>query len=109
MNNEIKEMTKVLKSLGNKQASELYDYITNLQQENEKLLSENIAIKSVRNMVDETIYKSRIDKAINKIQYIKDLGFDYDGFNNVEDLKKLIDELVRIAKQSIDILRGEDK
>ena len=30
MNDEIKEMTKVLKSLGNKQASELYNYITNL-------------------------------------------------------------------------------
>ena len=46
----------------------LLDDITNLQQENEKLLSENIAIKSVRNMVDETIYKSRCEKAV---EYIK--------------------------------------
>ena len=53
-------------------------------------------------------YYNRIDKAINKIQYIKDLGFDYDGFNDVEDLKKLIDELVDLAEQSIDILRGKD-
>ena len=52
---------------------------------------------------------NRIEKAINKIQYIKDLGFDYDGFNDVKDLKKLIDELVRIAEQSIDILKGEDE
>lgn len=50
--------------------------------------------------------KSRIEKAINKIQYIRDIGFDYDGFNNTKDLKKLIDELVDIAGQSIDILNG---
>lgn len=51
---------------------------------------------------------TKINKAINKIQYIRDLGFDYDGFNNVEDLKGLIDDLVRIAGESIDILKGDD-
>lgn len=45
----------------------LLDYITNLQKENKKLLSENITIKSVRNVVDETIYKSRIEKAVEYI------------------------------------------
>ena len=53
--------------------------------------------------------QQRIQKAINKMQYIMSLGFDYDGFNNVDDLKKLIDELVNIAIDSVDILRGEDK
>lgn len=70
--------------------------------------NENV-IFFISDLIDEkNEYKQRIDKAINKIKYIKDLGFDYDGFNNVDDLKKLIDELVRIAEQSIDILRGED-
>ena len=30
-------------------------------------------------------------------ELIVDLGFDYDGFSKVEDLKGLIDELVRLA------------
>lgn len=29
---------------------------------------------------------------------IIDLGFDYDGFNSVDNLKSLIDEMVRYAK-----------
>ena len=41
------------------------------------------------------------------MQNIRDLGFDYDGFNNVKDLKGLIDELVDLAGQSIDTLRGD--
>lgn len=66
------------------------------------------------NTFDVYMYQSnielltKINKAINKIQYIRDLGFDYDGFNNIEDLKGLIDELVRIAGESIDILKGDD-
>lgn len=50
---------------------ELYDirdYINNLQEENERLISENETIKNVRYMVDETIYKSRIDKATEYIE-----------------------------------------
>ena len=53
-------------------------------------------------------YKTRIDKAINKIDHIIDYGFDYDGFDNKEDLKKLIDMLVEYAKESKDILQGYD-
>lgn len=53
--------------------------------------------------------QERIDKAINKMQYIRDLGFDYDGFNNADDLKGLIDTLVDLAEQSIDILKGENE
>lgn len=68
---------------------ELYNYITNLQNENED-------------------YKSRVEKTLDKIQYIIDYGFDYDGLNNVEDLKGLIDMLVNYARESKDILRGKD-
>ena len=53
--------------------------------------------------------KSRNEKAIDKIQYIIDYGFDYDGFNTVESLKGLIDMLVDYARQSKDILQGSDK
>ena len=65
------------------------------------------------NMLEEAVYEIErlnniIDVAINKMQDIRDLGFDYDGFNNVEDLKGLIDTLVDIAGQSIKVLKGLD-
>ena len=47
--------------------------------------------------------KDKIRK--NNIRII-DYGFDYDGFNNKEDLKKLIDMLVDYAKQNDKLLNG---
>lgn len=44
-----------------------------------------------------------------KDEYLKliiALGFDYDGFNTVEGLKALIDELVELAKKA---LKSDDK
>ena len=44
-----------------------------------------------------------------KNEYLKliiALGFDYDGFNTVEGLKALIDELVRLATKA---LKNDDK
>lgn len=35
-------------------------------------------------------------------QLIVDLGFDYDGYNSIESLKSLIDELVGYAQKAID-------
>ena len=35
-------------------------------------------------------------------QLIVDLGFDYDGYNSVESLRLLIDELVGYAQKAID-------
>ena len=70
--------------------------------------SRNDLIITTRDLAKQGIELSnRIEKAINKIQYIRDLGFDYDGFNNVEDLKGLIDDLVDLAGQSIGILNRE--
>lgn len=55
-------------------------------------------------------YKSRCEKAVDKIQYIIDYGFDYDGFNTAESLKDLIDMLVDYARESKNILQnGSDK
>jgi arginine deiminase len=53
--------------------------------------------------------KIKIDKAIKEIQSIIDYGFDYDGFNNVKDLKGLIDMLVDYAEKSKSILQGGDE
>ena len=50
-------------------------------------------------------YKEIIDKVIDKLQLLIDIGFDYDGFNQVNSLKTLIDELVGYAKESRNILK----
>ena len=57
---------------------------------------------AIKNEIDK--YKEVIDKAISNNQRIIDYGFDYDGFNNVEDLKKLIDMLVDYARKNKEIL-----
>lgn len=62
--------------------NELLDYINNLQQ--------------------------RIDKAVRKAQLIVDIGFDYDGYNDTKNLKKIIDEFVKYAVDIKDILRGDE-
>ena len=65
---------------------ELKQGIEELQQENQK-------------------YKEVIDKVIDKLQLLIDIGFDYDGFNQADSLKTLIDELVGYAKESRKILK----
>ena len=120
MNDEIKEILEALKPYEEEfikagleehplylypdQQKILLDYITNLQKEYETELDENLKLS-------EWLVKKqkRIEKARDKIQYIIDYGFDYDGFNTVESLKGLIDMLVDYAKQSKDILNGGDE
>lgn len=41
--------------------------------------------------------EERIEIMENYFELISDLGYDYDGFNTVENLKSLIDELVKYA------------
>ena len=64
----------------------LLDYIANLEQQCKK-------------------QKEAIDKAIYKLQLLIDIGFDYDGFNQADSLKTLIDESVGYAKESRKILK----
>ena len=91
MNNEIKEILDYLKESATKQnlyfeinpekAKQLLDYITNLEQENERLekdlLDNKKAIKlftnNSANMLEQSLdYKLRIDKAIEHIDlYIR--------------------------------------
>lgn len=53
------------------------------------------------------VLKDRKDKAIEKLILLIDIGFDYDGYNDVENLKRLIDELVSYARESRKILEVE--
>lgn len=85
-----------------------------LEQENQEMKTNNIPtlkhnIDALVDEVDELEdYKSRCEKASDKIQYIIDYGFDYDVFNTVESLKGLIDMLVDYARESKKILQGEN-
>lgn len=53
------------------------------------------------------VLKDRKDKAMEKLILLINIGFDYDGYNDVENLKRLIDELVSYARESRKILKGE--
>ena len=91
----------------------LFNYITNLQQRIEYLERSNDrredTIIGLRfEVAEQEDYKSRCEKASDKIQYIVDYGFDYDGFNTVESLKGLIDMLVDYARESKNILQGSE-
>ena len=83
------------------QAFEFLKYIKNLQQEN-KQLKEKVKYQ-----------KNKIDNKDKWCQLIVDIGFDYDGYDTIESLKGLIDELVRYALNSRDnydyeeILKGD--
>ena len=90
--------------------------IIRLTKENERLKELNAELKVITKrptpidyaMIQKRYddYKSRCKKASDKIQYIIDYGFDYDGFNNVESLKGLIDMLVDYARESKNILQN---
>lgn len=80
-----------------------------------KLLKENKILRdnAIHNdkVVDITnwqmmLLKAKIKKALEKIQLLIDIGFDYDGFRHASSLMTLIDELVGYAKESKDILEG---
>lgn len=54
------------------------------------------------NSLQDTIIKSndRINEADSRLGLLLNIGFDYDGFNTVESLKGLIDELCTYAYQA---------
>lgn len=89
--------------------SEEIERLKEIEKEHKKCTRKHWQQKCAEHCANEIIYKSRNEKAIDKIQYIIDYGFDYDGFNTVESLKGLIDMLVDYARQSKDILQGSDK
>ncbi|MBR4672063.1 MAG: hypothetical protein IKO78_02535 [Bacilli bacterium] len=74
----------------------------------QKLKIENVdksiitLLKIVKNLQQENKQLKR-DKNImqNYLQLIIDIGYDYDGYNDVENLKALIDELCKYALYGI--------
>ena len=52
--------------------------------------------------------QERIRMALDKIQLLIDIGLDYDGYNDIESLKLIIDELVSYARDSRAILKGDE-
>ena len=61
-----------------------------------------------KNILKDNELQKRIDKAIFTTQRIIDFGFDYDGFESVERLKGLIDMMVEYARETQQILLGDD-
>lgn len=100
MNDEIKEIKGISEALqismtnnmplSVNEKRQIFNYITNLQQENDKLLNENIVIKDVKYMVDETIYKSRCEKTLNILNNIFMLDNVTISNNAVEEIDKAI-------------------
>ena len=85
---------------------ELNSFLNNLELKfiAQKLKIENVdksiitLLKIVKNLQQENKQLKR-DKNImqNYLQLIKDIGYDYDGYNDVKNLKELIDELCKYA------------
>lgn len=57
---------------------------------------------------NEDLYRT-IRKAIAELQLLVKMAYDCEGIIKEESLKTLINELVRYAKKSINILKGEDE
>lgn len=91
--------------------------IFNIVEELEKERKKNKELEELCNKYEEEhkttfkIWQKDIQankKAIEKLQLIIDIGFDYDGYNSPEKLKKLIDELVKYAEETKEILKGDN-
>lgn len=57
--------------------------------------------------IDEIREKYAINTAVEAIEMIIGLGYDYDGFSNEKDLKDLIDELVELAVLAKSLIKFE--
>lgn len=64
---------------------------------------------SKRLLYENDDLKCTIRKAINKLELLVYIGSDNDESSKEESLKTLINLLLRYAKESITILKGEDK
>lgn len=78
-----------------------------LEEEHKNCTRKHWQEKCAEHCANEKILQNRIDKSVKKLQLIIDIGFDYDGYDSPEELKKLIDELVKYAEESKSVLEGE--
>ena len=99
---EIKRPGQILDYVDTKEhLVEMFNYITNLQEENERLKENSIHNDKVvdKAIWSEMIYKSRIGKAIEQLEELYEIAKEQDSDN-----VNLIDRLEVI----LNILRGED-
>lgn len=92
----------------NKRAEEVLEALTTVRVD---MLDEEATrlFEVIMKVIDERDeLNNRIEKAIDKLQLLVDIGFDYDGMSKSEDLQLLIDDLVSYAKDSIKILNKKD-
>ena len=106
MNNEIKEILEFKENADYKRLSVdeitiLEDYITNLQEENEHLDKVNCHL---RKKINNDIYKSRNEKAINEVIRILQIILEQPSKDKLDDLW-IINRLEGIQT----LLQGSDK
>lgn len=58
---------------------------------------------------DVTITSSNTDSRFDSLQIIHDLCIDYDGFNTVDGLKSLIDDIRSIAEKNLNNVGGRNE
>ena len=111
MQNNREHRSKFLKDFQKEYGTNVFPDYDEIYKRYDKLQKENKKLEDILKLRGDciAINHEKIDKAIKEIQHIIDYGFDYDGFNNVKDLKGLIDMLVDYARKSKDILEGNDK
>jgi len=85
-----------------------------------KLLAKNIRLKAAFDLEEglkmEAVQKWNRAEAKKEVlqtalTFIADIGYDYDGFEKVDSLKKLIDEMVGYARDpqsAVDALKGDE-
>ena len=86
----LEEMTKLNPSDLKEETRDLFNTIMRIIDEKEELYEENKSLDRKIQIKDKYL------------DLIIAIGYDYDGFNKVESLKGLIDELVRFAKMALD-------
>lgn len=96
MNNEIKEILECMKNYGSTTELALLDYITNLQQENERLKEENKYLDELRNAnyLSWQDSLSRIEKAVEYMKSKEDslfISFSDNLLNHDELINKKIE------------------
>lgn len=57
--------------------------------------------------INEIKEKYAINTAVEAMEMIVGLGYDYDGFSNEKELKSLIDELVELAVLAKGLMKSE--
>lgn len=58
---------------------------------------------------DVTVTSSNADSRFDSLQIIHDLCIDYDGFNTVDGLKSLIDDIRDIAEKNLNDVGGRNE